>query len=338
MTTHTPYVINSVDDAFILLDKALNNELEHYDLKINQIDAFSMHLIGDKFHQTITPSVMQGFLDLQKAIYRSYAMIKYDEASINKLTKEEKQQLEIKVKVVNGSSGFQFNWDSVLNQLPILLNKMSGQQVFILTLVVIILLAGGSVLKTFLSNRKEVRLAEIEHENNKLEKEERLETIQILSSGGITPQQQKILSKAIAEIPAAQSIREEAERATYSLLKNSQSADIIQFEHANVEMSGEAGKELTATLAHKWEPVRLDGVYYITNVDSSNTQKRKIRVRNAETHHEFLAILENDTLDQRNLTVIQDAEWGYTPIHLTIKAKQLNEQIKEAYIIKTKKI
>lgn len=337
MTVHTPHIINSVDDAFILLEKALNNELAHYDLKINEIEGFSMHLTGDKFHQTITPSVMQGFLDLQKAIYRSYAMVKYDEASINKLTKEEKQQLEIEVKVVDGSSGFQFNWDTVLSQLPILLSKMSGQQVFILTLLIIIFLAGGSVLKTFLTNRKEVRLAEIEHENNKLEKEERLETIQILSSGGITPQQQKILSKAMIEIPAAQTIQEEAEKATYSLLKNSQSADTIQFEHAGIEMSGEAGKELTATLAHKWETVRLDDIYYIINVDSSHAQKRKIRVRNAQTHHEFLAILENDTLDQRNLTLIQDAEWGYTPIRLNIKAKQLHDQVKEAYIIEAKK-
>jgi len=58
----------------------------------------------------------------------------------------------------------------------------------------------------------------------------------------------------------------------------------------------------------KWENVRIDGIYHIINVDSSHSAKRKIRIRNINTQDEILAILENDTLDQRYLDIIQDAE------------------------------
>src|SRR5690606_11620025 len=101
---HEPHIINNLNDALELLKQALNDELDHYDLQISDINKFSMHLTGNKFHQTITPSVMKGFIDLQNAIYRSYAQIKYNEASILKLSKHEKDVLELEVKVVDGSA------------------------------------------------------------------------------------------------------------------------------------------------------------------------------------------------------------------------------------------
>ena len=66
--------------------------------------------------------------------------------------------------------------------------------------------------------------------------------------------------------------------------------------------------------------------------------KEKIRIRNIETQQEILAILENDTLDQKNLNLIQEAEWGYNPVYLKVRAKELNTMYKEAQIIEAKEL
>jgi len=61
---HEPHVINNLDDAVALLRQALDDQLDHYELRIADLEKFSMHLTGDKFHQTITPTVHMHRLDI----------------------------------------------------------------------------------------------------------------------------------------------------------------------------------------------------------------------------------------------------------------------------------
>lgn len=99
-----------------------------------------MHLTADKFHQTMTPSLMKGFIDLQNAIYRSYAQIKYNEPSILKLSKQEKDELELEVKVIDGSSGFEVNVQELFEKLITLLaGKITSKHILILVLSTIFL-------------------------------------------------------------------------------------------------------------------------------------------------------------------------------------------------------
>lgn len=328
---HHPHVIHNIDDVVSLLEKAINNELDHYDLKIEGIENFTMHLVGNKFHQTITPSVMKGFIDLQNAIYRSYAQIKYNDNSILRLTKIEKDELELEIKVINGSSGFDIDWLELLKKIvDNTVGKMNSRQVFIGVLVLIIAFTGTVVTNDYLSNQKEVRLAEISQEKDANEKRERLATIALLSNN--TDNKAELLDRANAAIPDTTIIADEAKQANHSLIKSAQAAESIDFDNGRIKLSGEAAKELSKTSPSKWENVRIDGIYHIINVDSSHSAKRKIRIRNIENQEEILAVLENDTLDQKYLDIIQDAEWSYNPIQLKVRAKELNGRYKEAEI------
>lgn len=138
-TVHSAHKISSIDDVTDLLQKALNNELDHFNIEIEDLDSFCMHVVGEKFHQTITPSIMKGFIDFQSAIYRSYAQIKYADASVLRLTKQEKSDLEIEIKVVDGSSRFSVKWEEVFKHLiENTLGQMTNQQQFISVLALIL--------------------------------------------------------------------------------------------------------------------------------------------------------------------------------------------------------
>lgn len=335
---HEPHIINNLNDALELLKRALNDELDHYDLQISDLNKFSMHLTGDKFHQTITPSVMKGFIDLQNAIYRSYAQIKYNEASILKLSKHEKDVLELEVKVVDGSAGFELNIQELFEKLlELLVGKMTSKHIFILVLSTILLYGGYEVHNNYLENQKEIRLAEIALEKDVSAKQERLATVALLSDRS-ADETKEVLARAAQVAPQVKTIKEEAKNASHSLIKSAQAAESIDFDDGNIRLSGEAAKELTKTSPNKWTDVRIDGIYHVVNVDSSHSAKRKIRIRNTETQQEILAILENDTLDQKNLNLIQEAEWGYNPVYLKVRAKELNTIYKEAQILEAKEL
>lgn len=335
---HRPYEINSIDDVFTLLKKALNDELDHFDLKINSLENFSMYLKGDQFHQTITPSVMKGFLDLQSAIYRSYALIKYDETNILKLSKTEKRALEIEVKVIEGSSGLGINWQELFTKfIQETVGKMSSKQVFISTLIAIASIAGTVITTSHIESLKEVRLAEIELEKNLAEKQERLATIALAQNRSLE-ETQTLLATAISSTPKGAAIVEEAKNATHSLIRGAQAAEVIKFGNGDVQLTGEAALELTKTTPSKWTEKRIDGIYHIINVDSSHAAKRRIRIRNNETQQETIAILENDTLDASYLNIIKEAEWSYAPVFLKVQAKELNGEYKEARIREARNI
>jgi hypothetical protein len=98
--------IRSEQDAYNLLQQILNESisLEGSELRLEGWPKLHIYLTGEKFHQTLTPSVMKGFIDLQHGIYKSYALAVHHTADTRILTKEESDDLEIEVKVEEGSS------------------------------------------------------------------------------------------------------------------------------------------------------------------------------------------------------------------------------------------
>ena len=66
-------VIRSEEDAYEVLRKARDGELGPYNsIVFDGWPTLNLYLKGDKFHQSITPTVMKGLLEFQKGIYRSY--------------------------------------------------------------------------------------------------------------------------------------------------------------------------------------------------------------------------------------------------------------------------
>ncbi|MDY6551417.1 hypothetical protein [Acinetobacter faecalis] len=327
------YIISSEFDAINLLEKILNNEIDtsHLSLKVQGFTPFSMHVEGDKFNQTITSSVMKGFLEMQTAIYKSYSLIRYNDVIPNKLTQEDRDDLELEIKVFNGSSGFNIDWDMLFNALiDKTVGRMTGQQVFISVLFLIATIGGHSFYQSYIENQTELRRGELEQKVKQQESEERLETIKILNEAN--QRTIDVLEKAVVAEPKNKIIKSDAKEATTQLIKSVRSADTVEFQNA-VEFSGPAAREITTSSKSTWEVKRIDGEYIILYVDSSNAAKRKIRIKNIETGHVIVATLENDSLDQKILNIIKNAEWGYTKVFLKVKTQSSNNKYKDSIII-----
>lgn len=331
-------IVNSEEDIIRILQDSMNGkDVDLTTIKFGEWPKFHMHLEGEKFHQTLTPSVMKGLIELQTGVYRTYALAKYHSNHSGHLTDEEKSELEFEVKVSDGSSGVDIDFTEIASKfIEGTVGKMSGESAALLLGMFLLLYFGRSVYSTWADNKKEEKLAEIEAQTKAQEKQASLDTVRIVSSEN-SKTVQGLIDLAKSKDDRIAEIESHANETRTAIVRSFREADNAEIQGA-VEMSGEAAAMLATTTRSSWTPVRLDDWYRVLEVHSANLAKRKIRLENCRTHQSFVAVIEHDTLDQKNLSRIQEAEWSYKKIFLTLKASELNGRLREATIIEAKEI
>lgn len=108
---------------------------------------FDVKVDGDRYKSTLTPKLMQGFIEFQDQLMRAYAEIRYGSSSLAKLSAAEKTELELVFKISRGSTNGQGPLDDAINRIlsALPMNKMSGSQVTALLIVAVLCFAGYMV-------------------------------------------------------------------------------------------------------------------------------------------------------------------------------------------------
>lgn len=327
------FVIHSEQEAFDFLDKLNNGTISigSQPLKFDGWPTMHIHLQGEQFNGTITPTIMKGLLELQKNIYQSYGLIRYGDANTQRLTKGERDELEINVKVSEGSSNYDINFQELLTTIfSATVGKMTPDAALVLVLGFSLMYFSASSLKTFLDNRKEIRLRDIESE------EQRASIEALRFSSEQETKRTEILTQAMNHQPILNTISEQSKDFKTVMLKALSVSESISLQ--NVEISGDIAQELSINARKTWQDARLDGVFRIYSVDSSNLTQLKVKIQNISNNNIIIAIVQDQTMDSRHRTAIQNAEWSRQTIELTINAKELNGEFKDAVIIAAKEI
>lgn len=320
--------IRSEDDAYGLLQKLVDKSINIGDrqLSFEGWPTLTLRLQGQDYQSTITPPVMKAFLELQLGIYRSYATAKYNSPH-KRLTNEEKSALEIRVKVEPGSSIFSIDMQQLLERLcHELVGKMDPTTIVISVLGAGVIWGGVSSYKSYLDHRTQVRQTEIKSEENRV-------LIEQLKFGQEQETQRaKVLADALGQNARLQTIANISEDTKASLIKRSSGADIIEIQ--GVELTGQVAEELVKNARRKSEELRLDGLYRILNVDSSNPEEFKVKIRCQSSGDEFVAKVQDRTLERLHLEALKNGEWSRKAVKLQINAKLLDDAIKDAVVIK----
>ena len=272
---------------------------------------------------------MHGFIEFQKAIYRSYALARYNSVNINKLSKEERDELELQIKVEEGSSLFGVDFQAAVEKfMDNVSNKLSKKDVMIIALVLSTGYFGTSSYKTYLEERRQIRQQELkseEHmaliENLRFASEEETKRTKLITE----------LAKQNSHVSNIQTYAHNAQTSLVKALRKSDTAEI-----AGVSIEGEVAAELVKNARKTSHVVRLDGTYRVLVVDSSNPDVFKIKVRDKTTKGEFIAIVQDETLDNKYKKLIQKAEWSKESVDLTINAKEVGGDIRQAIVMSAK--
>ncbi|MFN3881927.1 MAG: hypothetical protein ACK4L8_10925 [Nitrincola lacisaponensis] len=322
-------VIKNEDDAFKLLEKLLEGSLkrQEFDIEFEGWPVLSIYIKGKKYDQTITSSCMKGFLEFQKAIHRSYAEVKYKTPNSRSLTKEERECLEILVKVAGGSSDLSLNMQKLAeNMVDAGVEKMDGTQITIVAVTALILLAGKSVFNHYITSRRLEREAQLNSE----EKSHTLETIKAMSSE--ETERMKVIAKLIQKEPSLDNINRAAFDARTELLKGLKGAESAEFQ--GVAVTGEQADILTQNARRQSSEVRMDGYYRITMVDARKIGSFKVKIKDVDSGDEFWAGIDKESTRKDGIRIhLKNAEWGNEHIGLKVIAKDKDGEINSAKII-----
>lgn len=318
--------IKSEADAFAAIQQYLDGGGFKGEVRLAGWPKLKIRLVGDKFDATITPPVMKSFLELQNLVYKSYAIAQYDTDDTRRLSKEERDELEIQVKVEEGSSIFEVDFQGVLEKFAEKAVETMPPEVLAITIIGLgVLWVGKTSYSAYLDHRKEIRLAEVKSE----EQREMLNTMQMNSKE--ETKRAELLTRLVVKQPSLEAVSRQAYDAKTEMLKGFSTADEATV--SGITTSGEIASELIVNARRKAAERRLDGFYRVVRVDSSDPDEFKVKIRRNRTNVEFEAVLEDESLDAEKKEVLQYAEWERTTVYLNINAKVLDDAIKSAVIL-----
>lgn len=337
IATTSDLSISSEEEAWELLRKLVNSEVSFAQmprLALGDWARVRVHIPASKYDSAITPYMMQGWIELQRSIYRTSSLLQGGVGSGRDLSDDEKNRLELVVSVKSGSSDQGVELTDLLSPLVSgMVDKMSPDQILIIMLTLIVAVASASVMRHWLSERKEIKLAEIESIKTKeiiSGHKAALSTIAAVSEKEM--HRYDLLLKACELAPVAGDIIAEIEKGREALVKSVSKGDASV---NGVKIAADAAQSITPKTRVESEEVRLDGLYKISAVDTTVVTGFRVHLFDKNGREFFGDVAEvMTTLQDRDL--IRDAEWKKIPIFLQINGRVRRDKIVEATILRAR--
>jgi hypothetical protein len=202
----------------------------------NSIKGLQIHLIGDRFDSSITTGIMRAILKLQDAVFDNYSIYRY--GCIKRLSNDERNTLELCIKVLPGSSWLEVDISDILKAIAKRISAMTYKQFMGIAAVIAI----GSLISLGINKITDYKTKVIELESQR---------------NSATDMQKIVVEAQIATI--------EAQKEFYSVIAK-QTINMLEINGETVDT--ELLKEITKTTRekHPLSTVVISGDFIITDI------------------------------------------------------------------------
>lgn len=154
-----------------------------------------------------------------------------------------------------------------------------------------------------------------------------------LEHAKINQENMKLFTQAIAMNPKLKQIAEVVDDSKETMIRAmaNSGAETVEFQGIALETS--VAKELVTTPKNKWLPSRLDGVYQIINIDYSNTEAYRIKLKDTSSEFEITAIFEDLTSNNENIDLLTTVANSRLPIRVNMNVSKFGDSYKDATIV-----
>lgn len=313
---YTVLTIRSADEAWSLFEAAIQGEElpENLKLHFEGWPTYQLHFDGQDWDRSVPTRVMAPLIELQRDIHRSYARIKYNSTSLHKLNKEERDSLELVVKVEPGSSNFLTPISGPLNDLATAaIGKMSPHDIVITVLGLALIYGGVEIAKSWIAQRQQA----IDSDNRVSLSKEESERLRIFAAA----MQRDIVSSAKSEFESTQS----------DIFKTLKPGDEITT--GGVVLPSSEARQIAQTERARSEDIDIRGTFRVLANDASKGAGFRIKVVRISDNLTLTAEVPIE-LSQEQKNLIQRAEWskGAVLVDLHITASQLRDTIRDAVV------
>lgn len=123
-----------------------------------------IHLKGVKFNSSITTGLMKAILHLQKSIYRNYSLYAY--GHITRLSTEEREALEICVKIEQGSSILNIIIKPIADEVGKRIKQMTNKQLVATVATIAILGIGYFAVNSYADSRQKIEKLQMQYKHD----------------------------------------------------------------------------------------------------------------------------------------------------------------------------
>ena len=315
-------VVRSENDAFRLLKKALENELadQPYALEFENWPILTLRYVGEGYDSTITPQIAESLVELQHTMNRSFARLVKHSSNANVLTKEERQSLEFKAKVDEGSSLITVDMGEFAQTLTTALaGKMTGTELVIAILGLAVTAGSTLAYKAFLAARSD-------------DKKVDQDTKQLVSLSEQETKRMQILSDALNKNSALKATHEDFDNVRHDFVKSV--GDATHFGAQGISLTKDQARVIALTPRAKADAVQLNGNYRIEKIDWSKEAEVRISLFGVDAERrEFVASMTKDNLTGDHKEKLKSCEWDGVPVYLSINATVLRGEVTTAVIV-----
>lgn len=328
--------IQNENDAWKIFEQAIEGEFDketNIELEFSNWPHIDIKLTGVRHKASLTAKNMEGLIELQNTIFRTYALGVHSKLNAGKLTNDEKELLTITFKVSEGSSEIVAE---LIKTIKIFAEDMATKMEpkhYVITVLGIGLIWGGNAgLSTLLQHQKDLFIAEQQTIEKKAVVDERM----FASEQEL--KRMEILANAYEFNPDLEKMQESVDAMHTTLLKKLSDADEISINDTK-HIKADTIKKIFKKQRVQAVEDRVDGIFRIIKVDSSNFEFFKVKVRNIADGTELsVTIKDKDITDRRKKECLQDAEWNKIPVVMRMNVKRLRGVIVSASILNVEEV
>lgn len=318
--------ISNEDQAIDLLKKLIEGYTfkEEIDVEFDSWPRFVISIKGVDYNGTIPTRIMPTLLDLQKEVNRAYCVATYGDDNSKRLTKKDREQLELVVKVDKGSSIFEtLLQDPVLKILKDATSRMTPEQ---LTATLIIFgLSVTSVLfwKMWLANRIKEKELDQQVELSSLEKEK----MEIIKEGMQRFPEGRIASENINDVRGN----------LLTKLKHNDNLEVGTKEPdqptQSVEINGEQAEHLTHVSREKSVERMIKDNFFLRSADFTRDKIVRVQLERTSDKYSFSADIPIGVLSDKQVEALKNNSWNKQVIEMNILAKELRGKYSSAKVV-----
>lgn len=313
-------VIENEMQAWEALERAISTGFpDGVQLEFQGWPVLTMNVQGRDWNSTVPTRVMTPFLDVQKDINRAYAAVRYGSANLRKLRDEERDDLEVVIRVREGSSLFDaelVKHFATITQAAAA--RMSGTQVVITVLGLGLLITAPVIYKAWLAGRAREKEIDLQREMSA----EETRKLQVMADA-LT--RQSLLLATQEDVQATQN----------RLLKVAKPGDVLNLKETPITATTAA--QLAQPERERAQDVFLNGDFTVLGNRTDKSEGFRINVRRESDQMTIHADVPVDLPHEQQL-MIQRAEWSKKKIYLEINASLLRESISQATVVSAREI
>jgi hypothetical protein len=329
-------VVETEEQAWTLLRRVLDGEFPEEHGEIVEFKGWvglNVHLPNTPVNASITPSVMEAFIDVQKTIYRAYTLVSADTADLRTLSKAERDALEFRVVVSEGSSDYATPFAHALEKIGVeALAHMTPAMALTATLAISLIIGGSYCFSKWLSSRIELRRLEIapaEREAWLAAQRATIDAQRAAEDTGV--RYAEILARAFERVPVAADVEAFADTSRSSLVRavGEEGGGSINRTVVDRDVAAEVSRQTRQA----GEPIRQAGDFRVARIDANAPEGFRVTLSDVKTGEEITAMLQDVFLSTEHREIITEAEWGKQPFYAEITARRVRNRIVDAVVV-----